>query len=193
MDFGNVNWDAVAAIAETAGAVGVIGSLIFVGFQIRRDARARRAQTIHQQTEAYCNVIREFVTTSEIPELLFRGMHDFSALMPVETVRFMAHHVRMFRIFEDTYLQHKEGHLEARLWTGFEAPLDDILGYPGSRAFWRLRSHWFSGEFQALVEAKIAEHREGKLWPITAGESLPATATTAATAPAGGTATHSGG
>jgi hypothetical protein len=45
-----------------------------------------------------------------------------------------------------------EGHLEPRVWCEIEAPLRDIIAYPGAQAWWRLRSHWFSEEFVKFVD-----------------------------------------
>jgi hypothetical protein len=38
-----MNWDAIGAIAETLGAVGVIASLLYLSTQVRDSRRALRA------------------------------------------------------------------------------------------------------------------------------------------------------
>ena len=35
--------------------------------------------------------------------------------------------------------------------------LKDLLAYPGSRAWWATRRHWYTSEFQHYIEAVIAE------------------------------------
>jgi len=40
-----MNWDAVAAVAELLGAVGVIGSLVYVATQVRHATRATKLDT----------------------------------------------------------------------------------------------------------------------------------------------------
>lgn len=46
----SVNWDAIGAIAELAGAAGVIASLIFVGLQVRGSNRASAVESKLQST-----------------------------------------------------------------------------------------------------------------------------------------------
>jgi hypothetical protein len=53
-----VNWEAIAAIGELAGAVGVIATLIYVGLQVRQNTSAIKAasiQDISASTTAYLN------------------------------------------------------------------------------------------------------------------------------------------
>ena len=45
-----MNWEAIGAIGEFVGALGVITSLIYLAIQIRSDAAARRAETSHAQS-----------------------------------------------------------------------------------------------------------------------------------------------
>jgi hypothetical protein len=45
------------------------------------------------------------------------------------------------------YYQQLEGHLDPRVWRGAEAPMRELIRYPGIQAWWRLRSRWFSEEF----------------------------------------------
>jgi hypothetical protein len=50
------------------------------------------------------------------------------------------------------FYQKLEGHLDLRVWRGFEAPMRDIIAYPGAKAWWQSRSHWFSREFQEFID-----------------------------------------
>jgi hypothetical protein len=51
-----MNWDAIGAIAELLGALGVLGSLLYLAVQIRQNTKALRgiaidAVTSHQRDE----------------------------------------------------------------------------------------------------------------------------------------------
>jgi hypothetical protein len=46
-----MEWDAVGAIGEILGAVGVLASLIYLGVQIRRNSMQIWSQNVHAQTE----------------------------------------------------------------------------------------------------------------------------------------------
>ena len=40
-----MNWDAIAAIAEALGAVGVVATVVYVAFQIRQNSRSIEGAT----------------------------------------------------------------------------------------------------------------------------------------------------
>jgi hypothetical protein len=52
----------------------------------------------------------------------------------------------LFRIVEDVYYQHLDGHVDPHRWRGYEAVLRDVNTRPGVQAWWRSHSHWFDGE-----------------------------------------------
>jgi hypothetical protein len=62
-------------------------------------------------------------------------------------VRFSALMVEAFRRNEKLYYLQLGGRLDPHLWHGLEAALRDLNAYPGVKAWWRSRSHWFSEEF----------------------------------------------
>jgi hypothetical protein len=62
----------------------------------------------------------------------------------------------MCRTWEDQFFQWSEGHLDLRMWPGIKASAGDIFAFPGVQAWWKTRSHWYSDQFQAFIEDKIA-------------------------------------
>ena len=51
-----MTWDAVGAIAELLGALGVIASFFYIGFQIRSNTRSVRAASYHNVTTNLSNL-----------------------------------------------------------------------------------------------------------------------------------------
>ena len=47
-----MNWDAITAIAELAGVVAVVVSLIYVGFQVRQNTRQLRHDNLRWPNHA---------------------------------------------------------------------------------------------------------------------------------------------
>ena len=82
-----MNWDAIAAIAELAGAIGVIASLIYLARQIRQsNATDKLTATLGVQT-SYNDVARFFL---EGEDNAFAGLEDFSKLDEGEQFRLAA-------------------------------------------------------------------------------------------------------
>jgi len=181
MNWAGINWDAVLAVAQIVGDLGVFLSLVYVAIQIRDDAKARRSQTMHQlAAEASANS-RSIAEHADLAEIWSRGRQGIKSLGPIELVRFNYTLTASFRIFEDAFLQNRLGHFETSVWRGVEAPLERLLSQAGIREYWQLGfSEAFSAEFRAFVNAKIetthVERPRGQVEPASStvdAESAP--------------------
>ena len=147
-----MNWEAISAIGQIVGAVGVIISVIYLALQVRSNARQTRLASMRSMSDAFNQWLQSLAENAEFGDLYYRGMRDFESIQGADLPRFSALMDHLFRIYEDMYYQKLEGHLDPRVWRGFEAPMRDIIAYPGAQAWWRTRSHWFSGEFQQFID-----------------------------------------
>ena len=160
-----MNWEAMGAVGEAVGAAGVIISLLYLAVQIRGDARAKRAATMHDETVASMDILKTLATTPDLSEIYVRGLRDLGSLEASELPRFSSVVGHMFRLFENELIHRREVQVDTSIWRGLEPPINDLLPYPGVQAWWRARSHWYGEEFQALIENKIAEGRAPSLYP----------------------------
>ena len=151
-----MNWEAIGAVGEVAGAVGVIISLLYLAVQIRGDARAKRAATVHDQSAAYRDLLEMLATDEELSKVYLRGLRDLGSIDDSEFVRFSSALGFMFRVFEEAFFQWQEGNLDAHLWNGYESPIADMLAYPGTQEWWSTRSHWYSPQFRDFVGEKVS-------------------------------------
>lgn len=159
-----MNWAALSAISEAVGAIGVVGSLLYVAIQIRSEARARQAATVHAQCEAYRAVLAMFAEDEALSRIHLRGIHNFASLEGADLIRFTSLFGLMFRVFEEAYFQRAERHFDVRVWKGYEGPIADLLAYPGVREWWRSRAHWYSTEFCDYIEAKLEIGKAANLY-----------------------------
>lgn len=102
--------------------------------------------------DAFNRWIQQLGQYPHLAEVYYRGIHDFKSLEPTDFVRFSALLNQAFRDIEELYYLQAEGHLERRVWRGWERAIRDFNGYPGVQAWWRLRSHWFSEEFVKFID-----------------------------------------
>jgi hypothetical protein len=54
--------------------------------------------------------------------------------------------------------------MDPRAWSGVEAAMRDLNGYPGVQAWWRSRSHWFSEEFAKLIDQRQQTAKPPRLY-----------------------------
>jgi hypothetical protein len=146
-----MNWEAISAVGQIVGAIGVIISVIYLAQQVRSNARQTRLASMRSMSEAFNQWLYGLAGNPPIGDLYYRGMRDFASIEGADLPRFSALMDSLFRIYEDMYYQKLEGHLDPRVWRGFEAPMRDIIAYPGAQAWWQSRSHWFSREFADFI------------------------------------------
>ncbi len=151
-----MNWEAVAAIGEIVGAAGVMGSLVFVGWQLLQNTHALRTATSISHMEIYSSLSIHIAENRETASLWLSGLADLSTLDDVDRVRFISLMSAAFRYYETSYVQHSKGNLDDELWDNIEKQLRDMTTTPGVRSWWEMRRHWHSVRFSSLVESLIA-------------------------------------
>ena len=83
-----MDWSAISGIAETVSAIGVIASLLYVGYQIRENTVATERSNARQTASDHARVILSFVENEEMADLRLRGLDDLERLSTVERYRF---------------------------------------------------------------------------------------------------------
>jgi hypothetical protein len=64
-----MNWDAVAAIAETAGALLVVATLVYVSIQIRQNTENARAATELEVSRRFSEVSKRILDDAELQRI----------------------------------------------------------------------------------------------------------------------------
>ena len=106
-----MNWDALAAIAEALGAIGVVASLIYVGYQVRETRKAVRAATAQARTDLGVQLITSRYT-SDIAELLEKSALTDTELSAAEAFKLNSFFTAHVRHCQNLYYQHREGLLD---------------------------------------------------------------------------------
>ncbi len=64
-----MNWDAIAAIAESIGAVGVIASLLYLAMQVRGSIRASEVESKLAASGRYGDFLGSLIQSPELNEV----------------------------------------------------------------------------------------------------------------------------
>jgi hypothetical protein len=147
-----MNWEAVGAVGEIVGALGVILSLGYLASQIRTQNRESRLSAGTEWTEQFNSFLMSFAENPNLSELYIKGLNNFSSLAPTEVVQFSAQLGRLYRIGEGIHDQHQQGRFDPKLWRGITRTLEDVARCPGAKAWWPTRSHWFTDEFATFIQ-----------------------------------------
>jgi hypothetical protein len=162
-----MNWDAIGAIAETLGAIGVIASLVYLATQIRhsRDQMSQNTQALragsYQQLHEH---IHDSVTNAPKAdlEMVRLGLQSFKSLSEADAFRFSFWVTGFVLNIEAAHYQYRMNMLDEDRWRLHLSSLRGFLGMPGFSECWRAtlsggQSMDMSPDFVALVEEILGE------------------------------------
>jgi hypothetical protein len=155
-----MNWDAIGAIAELLGAVGVIASLVYLAGQIRGGQTALRASTYAEVARDIHETINSTIRVPGLASLVRSGMADFDALKDEEAFEFNFWITGVMGSYDTAFYQYRMGTLDKERWEMHLADCATVLKAPGVEQWWRSareRRSSFSPGFLALLEEILAE------------------------------------
>ena len=147
-----MNWDAIGALGEILGAMAVIGSLLFVGVQIRSNTRATQIATTHNLTDIFLTVAAKISEDPEMARIWAQQSRDISVLSASDLQRLVPLNVMVLRSFEDVFHHHQAGQMSDEMWEGWQAFILTICSYHGVRSIWESRKYYYSRSFQAFLD-----------------------------------------
>jgi len=114
--------------------VGVLGGLVFVGFEVRQNTSQLRAESSHSITASVNEMNAGIYSDSTLAELLLRGEQDLESLSAIERVRFEAFQYSRLNVAE--YIQDLENEGVTDLNFRFvDFVVRDFTSKPGLQAF----------------------------------------------------------
>jgi hypothetical protein len=143
--------ETVYFISQIAAALCVVGSLIFVGLQIRENSRAVRSATAQAVHDNYGTWYTALAGNDEALAVSAKGFVDLGSLTPAEKAQFVCVFMAFLSHSQNAFHQWREGHLSDGLWRGWEALMMNLVNTPGGAAFWQERGYVFGQEFQDHV------------------------------------------
>ena len=146
-----MNWDAIGAIAELLGAIGVILSLVYLSVQIRQNTRSARASTFQSiaSDAAHFNAL---VVSDAGFTRLFIAAAGGDRVPDDDYFRFHRFVGTFFRFHDNLYFQLLQGMIKEDQWRGYSVGLEQMLHRPGIQAWWRHNRLGHSSRFQAFVD-----------------------------------------
>src|SRR5438045_9367130 len=83
-----VNWEAISAIGQIVGAIGVVVSLIYVATEVRNSARATQLASRRSISEIFTLLSRQLAEHPDVRELYYRDLNAFESLVGAAPVGF---------------------------------------------------------------------------------------------------------
>ncbi len=148
-----VNWDAVGAIAELVGAIGVIASLVYLATQIRSNTRAIKVSAYQQNSTAYRELNLSILAD---PDLVVRlSPYTQEALLDAKVDRVTQ---VLLNYFQTLHYQYEQGFLDTDLWVSHQESMRQILCSADFRAWWDSKSRTgMRPSFRLLIEQLMGQ------------------------------------
>jgi hypothetical protein len=142
-----MNWDAIGAIGEAVGALGVIFTLGYLAVQIRQNTASVRVSTTQALLEATASFSDLCASDEQLGRVFVNGVENYISLSDHEKIRFHFLMMGYFRRIENFYQQEKSGYLPAKDFLGIRINFLGVLVQPGTQAWWKRNANIFNPDF----------------------------------------------
>ena len=147
-----MDWEAVGAIGEAVGAVGVIATLGYLAIQIRQNTKALRTDSYRGWSE---QINRLNILSVEVPGFADINMRAFTqpeSLSDEEWSKISTVWLSIMHLFETLYIGAMEGTVDPELWKAEEQSLHHFIAQPAVSKWWDLNPYGFTLGFRQHVD-----------------------------------------
>ncbi|NIR44180.1 MAG: hypothetical protein GWN99_08660 [Gemmatimonadetes bacterium] len=148
-----MNWEAIGAVGEAAGAVGVIVSLVYLAVQVRQNTRSVRGEMYESIVTAIVDLVEPLTQDQELARIFETAVEDWDAVSFEDRSRLVYLLFSVFKLFENLHYQFRQGTLDPSLWAGWHNLILSYYAMPGVRTWWQMRRLAFSAEFRDYLES----------------------------------------
>ncbi len=136
-----MDWTALGAIAELAGAIAVFATLLYLSVQVRESNKNAELEALRHTLDGFNQWCDLVVSSKQTASILMRGREDLGSLDRDERIQFDHLHVRFLNTVEGWFRQVDQTSRDSEYRTtqinNIEAAIQGWLSYPGTREVWR--------------------------------------------------------
>ena len=142
-------------IGQTVAVFAIIGSLVFVGIQVRQNTRATQAASHHAVSNSLNEINRLFIENAEVTKIWLAGLNNRQGLSPEERWRFDSMLRAYMHVCETMYIQADLGTGDKSIMFAEENGIRTVLASSGSREWWAENPYGFGTKFRTYVAALL--------------------------------------
>ena len=156
-----MNWEAIGAIAELLGAIGVILSLAYLAVQIRQNtkqlslnARSMQAASGDAWMQYGVSFRGNLIRDPGVAQLFRTGLAGDSPLSENDQVRFLFLMLDAFTTFQTAVTRRRVGLMDDDTWHFQGRALDYFLAQPGFYTWWPTGRNFLGPACVEFVESR---------------------------------------
>ena len=154
-----MDWDAIGAIGEIAGAAAVLVSLVFVGFQVRHSAEQTRtsnllarADTSERSMRTLGDTLGELARNTELAEAFRKVMFERVELTPLERTLISSYFNVWLVRHRSAFASASNGLIDPQMVQEMDATTRWYLSVP------EFAEDWHYGQKNGIFSGPFAEH-----------------------------------
>ena len=155
-----MNWEAIGAVGEVLGGLGVIATLGYLAVQIRQNTRSIRDSAFQAMASSVGELTRLLGTHPQSSALLRRGVQSPDELSEDEWFQFSMLTHSIINDFQNYHWMHERGLIDDSLWTATANNLRTQMKLPGYQAWWKRNPIGLAPAFTEYVEREILGNGE---------------------------------
>jgi len=156
-----MNWDALGAIAELVGAIGVLTTLGYLAIQIRDNTRSLEAASLQSVLDGPRD--RYFLPMAQDPEMAdiyARGLNGLEHLDPEERRRFFYMMYEQFFQMQQVFQLHERRlitEVDYQAWLAYTAA---IIQTPGGTDLWEQAKKLITPTIREVIDAGLEAYAD---------------------------------
>lgn len=156
-----MNWEAIAAIGQVAGALAVVVTLGYLARQVRQANRQALLSSFQHTTDSTNQFLQATLASGEMADIVMRGRESYQALSSAERLRFDHFHLVVLNIVESHLFQVDRTadamEQEYRAWApeNMKAVVQAYFAFAGTRAFWSTVEPFFEPRVRRFVSETL--------------------------------------
>lgn len=116
-----MNWEAIGAIGEILGAIGVIATIAYLSIQIRQNTKTQQSAVAQATTASRTSWYDLVISDPEVGDIWRKGTSQPDLLTEQERTRFIWMLARIFSNLEEFHLQFQHGMLPEDQWITYRS------------------------------------------------------------------------
>jgi hypothetical protein len=143
------NWDAIGAVSESLGVIGVIVTVVYVGVQIRHNSQAVQGAT---EQALMSQEMALYALLAEHANIYRRGSENADQLDADEYAVFEHLVSALMSQLYSAFVQFQRGLIPQSVWDAYTADWPDHINRLGFRHAWERIKHGYPAEFRQYLD-----------------------------------------
>ena len=147
---GALNWDALGAIGEIMGSVGVLVSLAYLAVQTRNSASETRDASIHSVMELAIKFRAESYS-GDLADIRMKAAMN-QPMEPIEVLKFEGYLSALFELNELVFVQYQKDKLDPEYFEAWQRRTQAAISVPRIQQFWEKTKTGYRASFVDYID-----------------------------------------